>query len=149
MTCKDNTLFLERSSGTGLSSMAKCVRWEHSHTVTDTLESSLSLLHPLLDHWPMLRISLPELQRMQTNGLLCIIMQLTFLYPKTPKTHILWRSLNLLSIFPKVLCTTINNLMNMQQCRTNLNLLWMFNYYCNSFCQINVLVSITEIASTL
>ena len=42
--------------GEALSKMAKCVRWLHSHTVTELLERPSFLRHPLSDHCPKLRM---------------------------------------------------------------------------------------------
>lgn len=47
-------------TGAALSSMAKCVRWLHSHTVTETLESLSFLEQPLSDQPPMLKMKSSE-----------------------------------------------------------------------------------------
>ena len=45
----------ERLGGALLSNMAKCVRWVHSHTVTEVLDRVLFLVQSLSDHCPELR----------------------------------------------------------------------------------------------
>ena len=45
----------ERLRGAALSNMAKCVRWVHSHTVTEVLETVSFLVQSLSDHCPELR----------------------------------------------------------------------------------------------
>ena len=46
--------------GFALSIMAKCVRWVHSHTVTEVLDRTSFLVQPLSDHCPTLRMLLPS-----------------------------------------------------------------------------------------
>ena len=55
MTCRDSVIARLVLRGAALSNMAKCVRWVHSHTVTEQLERSSFLEQPLSDHWPMLK----------------------------------------------------------------------------------------------
>ena len=63
MVCSDITALVERLRGTGLSNMAKCVRWLHSHTVRELFESVSILAQPSLDHCPLVRDELSELNK--------------------------------------------------------------------------------------
>ena len=54
--CRDSTTGAVKLEGAALSKMAKCVRWLHSHTVTELLERLSFLWHPLSDHCPLLRM---------------------------------------------------------------------------------------------
>ena len=67
MTSNDNTTASVRLKGDALSKMAKCVRWLHSHTVTEVLERLSDLLHPLSDHCPALRMLLSVLDSIKKS----------------------------------------------------------------------------------